>query len=66
MDYTEEIFLNARNISDPNDQASYIWDACCGDTSFLKQVRSMLAEVPPGPSPRGSNSEFSGHPLLNQ
>jgi len=42
MDYLEEIFLKAREISDPNDRASYLWDACCGDTSFLKRVQEML------------------------
>jgi hypothetical protein len=58
MDYLEEIFLKAREISDPGDRASYLWDACCGDTSFLERVQAMLCEAT-GWAPPSLRSETS-------
>jgi hypothetical protein len=60
MDYLEEVFLKARRIYDPADRASYLWDACCGDTNFLERVQVMLSEATGWtPSSPSSETEYS-------
>jgi hypothetical protein len=62
MNYLDEIFLNARQISNPVERTSYLWDACCGDTDFLERVEAMLCEAD-GRTPASliGEPQHSGH-----
>jgi hypothetical protein len=61
MDYVDEIYLKAQEIQDPGDRASYLWDACCGDTNFLERVLTKLSEaIVGGHSLSGPRNRMSG------
>ena len=54
MDSAEEIFLNAREISNPAERVAYLKEACGADAGLRKRVEAMLSDA------TGADSFFDG------
>ena len=45
MDFQDDIFLNAREIADPTDRATYLAQACGADDAVRERVAAMLRDA---------------------
>jgi serine/threonine protein kinase len=45
MESIDDIFLNARELHDPDKRAAYLADVCAGDVSLRTQVEAMLRDA---------------------
>src|SRR5215813_8550098 len=45
MEGAEDIFLNARALSDQGERAAYLSEACHGNVALLERVQSLLQDA---------------------